>query len=115
MSEGAAQDRCGKPWAPLCVSYSVFMGYSFGRRKPVRMVLKCLGKLTGCHTALFHLDEAETHDFPQSHHAQKHPCYLKSSSQGPTTSLASDSPGSSSGWFHSMLNVDLSRSDEKTL
>lgn len=79
------------------------------------MVLKCLGKLTGCHTALFHLDEAETHDFPQSCHAQKHPCYLESSSQGPITSLASDSPGSSLGWSHSMLNVGLSRSDEKTL
>lgn len=79
------------------------------------MVLKPLGKLTGCHTALFHLGEAETRDFPQLRHGQKHPCYLESSSQGPTTSPASDSLGSSSGWSHGMLNVDLSRFDEKTL
>lgn len=76
---------------------------------------RSLGELTGCHTAPFHLAEAETRDFLQSHHAQKHPCYLESSSQGPTTSQASDSPGSGSDWSHSMLNVDLSRSDEKTL
>lgn len=72
-------------------------------------------ELTGCHIAPFHLGEAEKLDFPQSRHAQKHPCYLESSSQGPITSQAFDSPGSGSGWSHSMLNVDLSMSDEKPL
>jgi len=72
------------------------------------------GELTVCHTARFHLGEAETRGFPQLHHEQMPPCYLESSSQGPTTSQTVDSPGSSSGWSHDTLNVDLSRSDEKT-
>lgn len=73
------------------------------------------GKLTGCHNALFHLGEAETYDFPQSCHALTYPCYLESSSRGATTCQPSDSPESSLSWSHSMLDVDLSRFDEKTL
>lgn len=76
---------------------------------------RLLRELTGCRIALFHLGEAETHDSPQLHHAQRHFCYSQSSSQGPTAFHAYDSPESGSGQFHSMLSVCPSRSDAKTL
>lgn len=72
------------------------------------------GELTACHNAPFHLGEAETYDFPHSCHAQGYPCYLESSSREPTTCQPYDSLESGLSWSHSMLDVDLSRFEEKT-